>query len=216
MKIVAFGDIHMDYRLAASIPDLKEADLVIITGDLTNFGHDRDAREVLEGLSVDANRLLALHGNLDHSSVASLLHEMGVHLHGRGRIVGDMGFFGLGGSNITPFNTPSEHSEEEIMELLEKGYNEVADAGVKIMVSHTPPLNTACDVISAGAHVGSPAVRQFIEEKQPAFCFTGHIHEAKGVDRIGETLVLNPGMVKDGGWIWCTLGPNGWQAEIRG
>jgi Icc-related predicted phosphoesterase len=49
--------------------------------------------------------------------------------------------------------------------------------------------------------VGSIAVRTFIEEKQPLLCVTGHIHESKGQDYIGRTLVLNPGMMKDGGYI---------------
>ncbi len=216
MKIIAFGDIHMEYQGAQAIPGLGEADLVIITGDLTNFGHADDARKVLDGLGLDKERLLALHGNLDHASVADLLAEMGVHLHGRGRIIGEVGFFGIGGSNLTPFNTPSEHTEEEISSLLEQGFQEVKEAPVKVMVSHAPPKDTQCDVIAGGVHVGSEAVRRFIEEKQPAFCLTGHIHEAKATDRIGETVILNPGMLKDGGWILCTKGAAGWQAELKG
>jgi Icc-related predicted phosphoesterase len=68
-------------------------------------------------------------------------------------------------------------------------------------VSHTPPLKTTTDRIGSGVHVGSRAVRAFIEEYQPVFCLCGHIHEARSQDRIGNTLVINPGMIKDGGWI---------------
>ncbi len=216
MKICAFGDIHMEYGAAAAVAGISQADLVIITGDLTNFGHRRDAQQVLDNIGVEKERLLALHGNLDHPDVAQLLEEFGIDLHGKGIIRGEVGIFGVGGSNITPFNTPSEYSEEEIARILEQGYAQVEAAPIKIMVSHTPPVDTACDRISSGAHVGSEAVRRFIEEKRPALCLTGHIHEAKAVDRIGDTLVINPGMVKDGGWILCQPKDGGWTGELMG
>ncbi len=216
MEIVAFGDIHMEYGAAAAIPALAGADLVVITGDLTNFGHRDQAREVLDGVGVERERLLALHGNLDHPDVAELLEELGIHLHGRGVVWEGVGLFGLGGSNPTPFDTPSEYSEEEMARLLEEGYRQVAQAEVKIMVSHTPPLNTRCDRISSGAHVGSQAVRRFIQERQPEICLTGHIHEARAVDQIGRTLIVNPGMVKDGGWVRCAHKGGRWTAELMG
>jgi Icc-related predicted phosphoesterase len=40
---------------------------------------------------------------------------------------------------------------------------------------------------------GSPAVRQLIEEVQPLLSLHGHIHESKGVTRIGRTVAINPG-----------------------
>jgi Icc-related predicted phosphoesterase len=36
------------------------------------------------------------------------------------------------------------------------------------------------------------------------FCLTGHIHEAVGMDRIGETIIVNPGMLRDGRYIEVT------------
>jgi len=68
----------------------------------------------------------------------------------------------------------------------------------KILVSHTPPYNTNTDVIESGQHVGSKAIREFIERHQPEICLTGHIHESRNIDRIGKTLILNPGMLSDG------------------
>jgi uncharacterized protein len=40
---------------------------------------------------------------------------------------------------------------------------------------------------------GSPAVRQIIEETQPLLSLHGHIHESKGVTKIGHTVAINPG-----------------------
>ena len=69
------------------------------------------------------------------------------------------------------------------------------------LVSHTPPFQTKTDKLLSGAHVGSTAVRTCIEQHQPLLCLTGHIHESRGQDNIGRTLILNPGMVKNGGYI---------------
>ena len=85
--------------------------------------------------------------------------------------------------------------------LLEQGYNQVKTAPQHILVSHTPPLKTKADSIGSGIHVGSKAVRTFIENHQPAYCLCGHIHEARSCDRIGKTRIINPGMIRDGGWI---------------
>ncbi len=201
MKIAAFGDIHMDTASLNSIP-LEDFDIAIITGDLTNFGGVKDANAVLDVIQERVKDLLAVPGNLDKKELISLFDEKGIGIHGKGRVINDaIGIFGCGGSNSTPFNTPFELSDNEIRDILSKGYKMVENALIKIMVCHTPPKGSGLDVISAGVAVGSPAVTDFIEEFQPDLCLTGHIHEAKGEAMIGKTKVINPGMTKDGGWI---------------
>lgn len=209
MRIIAFGDIHMDCRAIEKIPDLEHADLVIITGDLTNFGGKRDALKILDEVRRINPRCYAVHGNLDLPEVGDLLSELGISLHGTGIIQGETGLFGVGGSNITPFNTPSEYTEEEIGEFVTRAHDHVQDAPVKILVSHAPPYGTVADQINNGMHVGSKAIREFIEKYQPDFCFTGHIHEARGEDTIGRSLVLNPGMLMEPGWIEFESRDNG-------
>jgi len=201
MRIIAFGDIHMDSGRVANIPGIDSADHVIITGDITNYGSRLDAEAVLNRLQDINSSIMGVAGNLDQPEVAHYLEDVGISLHARGRIVGGLGIIGLGGSNYTPFNTPYEFSEEELAFFLASGYAEIGDAENFILVSHTPPLQTKTDRLANGRHVGSMAVRTFIENKQPLLCLTGHIHESKGQDHIGRTLVLNPGMVKEGGYI---------------
>jgi Icc-related predicted phosphoesterase len=67
-----------------------------------------------------------------------------------------------------------------------------------ILVMHSPPRGTHCDQIATRAHVGSRALRAFIEVHQPPLVLCGHIHESPRVsgsyrDRIGRTVVVNPG-----------------------
>jgi Icc-related predicted phosphoesterase len=59
-------------------------------------------------------------------------------------------------------------------------------------------MNTKLDLIYSGMHVGSEVVRKFIENKQPEVAICSHIHEAKGIDFIGRTTIINPGRFPEG------------------
>jgi uncharacterized protein len=215
MRIIAFGDIHMDVENARDIPAIESADFLIVTGDITNFGSDLDAEAVFNRLRPVNSSILAVAGNLDQPDVAGYLEDLGISLHARGRIVDGLGIMGLGGSNYTPFNTPYEFSEAELAVFLASGFDQIKAADNFILVSHPPPAQTNTDRLVNGKHVGSSAVRAFIEEKQPLLCLTGHIHESRGQDYIGRTLVLNPGMLKDGGYIEILYNNNEISAKLR-
>ncbi len=215
MRIIAFGDIHMAADRFSSIPGAQDADLIIITGDLTNFGGKKEAGTILEQIRAINPHIAAVSGNLDHLEVEDYLADEGVSLHGQGKIIGDIGLFGVGGSNPTPFNTPNERSEAEILSLLRQGYESVRSARFHIMVSHPPPFDTATDKIGAGAHVGSKGVRACIEELEPDVCLCGHIHEAKGQDTIGRSVILNPGLLEEGGWVELNLTDNGLSSKLH-
>lgn len=216
MNIIALGDIHERLEFKGFIEDeLKKADMVIVTGDLTQFGGVAKARRVIESLKPLNQNILAQAGNLDNPEVNAYLEELGICLHGRGYFLGDAGIFGVGGSNPSPFSTPNELSEEEINRLLEKGYSEIRDTPVKIMVPHMPPLNTAVDRVHSGAHVGSSSVRNFIEKNQPDLCLTGHIHEAAGEDRLGKSHIINPGPFFNGGYVAVDYDGKNLNAELR-
>ncbi len=202
MKIVSFGDVHMATRNLARMGEvLRDCDLIIVSGDLTNFGGIDDARTVIDDVRKAGPRLLALSGNLDKREVMPFLEAEGVALHGKGMTIDGVGIFGCGGSNITPFKTPTELSEEEIYATLRAGYEQVASQRPLLMICHTPPYETKCDRITSGRAVGSTAARRFIEEVGPEVCISGHVHESAGVDRIGNTAILNAGPFKDGGYI---------------
>jgi uncharacterized protein len=201
MRIIALGDIHMDIGDAESIPGIHSADLIIITGDITNFGFRNDAEEVIGKLRAINSNILAVAGNLDQPDVARYLEDIGLSLHGRGNIFNSLGIVGLGGSNYTPFNTPNEFSEAELSDLLDTGFSQIKDTEHHILVSHAPPVKTHTDRLLYGKHVGSTAVRTYIEERQPLLCLTGHIHESAGQDSIGRTQILNSGAIRNGGYI---------------
>ena len=216
MKIISFGDIHEDLNnLTLLKSELESADLVIVTGDLTNFNGRKEAERVIEEIMKYNENILAQLGNMDQSEVNDYLTEKGINLHRNGFIRDGVGIFGVGGSNATPFNTPTEFSEEEIETFLLDSIDKIKDATLKIMVPHMPPKNTKLDIISAGVHVGSQSVHDFILKYKPDIALSGHIHEARGSDTIENTLAFNAGMFREGGYVIITKTPGGLSAELK-
>jgi len=110
-------------------------------------------------------------------------------------------------SNVTPWKLPGDVPEDELQSKIEKLASSVHDIHHSIFVIHVPPVETAIDeaplledlkikVDVTGiktTHVGSIAVRSVIEKFQPMLSLHGHIHESRGVAKIGKTLCINPG-----------------------
>ena len=216
MKIISFGDIHEDLNnLTLLKNEMESADLVIVTGDLTNFNGRKEAERVIDEIMKYNENVLAQLGNLDQPEVNDYLTEKGINLHRNGFIRDDIGIFGVGGSNLTPFNTPTEFSEDEIETFLLEGIDKVKDAKFKIMVPHMPPKDTKIDIITAGAHVGSQSVRDFILKHKPDIALSGHIHEARGSDTIKNTLAFNAGIFREGGYVVITKTSDGLSAELK-
>lgn len=217
---LALGDIHDDISRLDEIPELPGAAGILITGDITLAGGVSQARRVLEPIARSTPLLLAQIGNMDREEITGWLEERGWNLHARARnLAAGVVVMGLGGSNRTPFNTPSEFSEEQLAAWLEEAHAEArqllaasrpsseSDAASPrlVLVSHTPPYASACDRLRSGAPAGSMAVRDFIEKYQPDICLCGHIHESRAQDRIGKTLVINPGTISAGGYVVLRL-----------
>ncbi|MFQ5962692.1 MAG: metallophosphoesterase [Candidatus Scalinduaceae bacterium] len=216
MKIISFGDIHEDItKLILLKNELEDADLIIISGDLTNYNGKKKAEKIIEEVMKYNNSVLAQLGNLDKFEVNDYLNEKGINLHRNGYIKDDIGIFGVGGSNPTPFGTPTEFSESEIGNFLLEGFEKVREAKFKIMVPHMPPNCTKVDVIRNGAHVGSKSVRDFIIKYKPDISLSGHIHEARGTDKIGSTLIFNAGMFQEGGYIKIVKQTDNLTAELK-
>ncbi|GAB6102247.1 metallophosphoesterase [Thermococcus atlanticus] len=191
MRIVAITDIHgrsgKAERLGRMLEDM-EFDLLLIAGDLTNFQGRDKAEEILGHFLSLQKPVFSIFGNCDGRDIPELLSELGINVHSRRVEVGGAGIVGIGGSNITPFSTIWELTEAEIQEILLRNYREG-----DVILSHAPPHGTRADRVHLGMHVGSRALREFIEENQPPLVVCGHIHEARSVDRIGNTVIVNPG-----------------------
>ncbi|HET9678250.1 MAG TPA: hypothetical protein VFP21_12190 [Solirubrobacterales bacterium] len=122
--------------------------------------------------------------------------------------VGSHEMVSFGYSNPTPWKTPRELDEDEIYARLRRLTEQLENPERAIFNIHVPPwessLDTAFEVdeelryVTKGGRpheipTGSQAVREIIEETQPLLSLHGHIHESKGVTRIGRTVAINPG-----------------------
>ncbi len=199
---IALGDIHDDISRFDEITELAFADGVIVTGDMTFDGGAKQAERVLFALEQKNPHVLAQIGNMDRAEVTTWLQEKKCNLHTEvHKLLPDLCVFGVGASTFTPFGTPSEYPETNFAQWLDETWQKARKYPKQILISHNPPKDTLCDVIDGGVHVGSSAVREFIEEEQPDVCICGHIHEACNVDSIGRTIVINPGNFSAGGYV---------------
>jgi Icc-related predicted phosphoesterase len=199
LKILVLSDFHgssQAFNHAAAKMAEPTMDLAIICGDVTNFGSVEEAKKLLALVSKTELPVLYVPGNCDPPQLTR--EEMGHAkcIHDTCMKVQDVAFFGVGGSPPTPFRTPFELSEGEIDLLLHHGFDQCSRGGKTsrtVLVSHSPPRGTCLDLTSGGEHVGSSSVRRFVEEKRPALVLCGHIHEASGLDKIGSSVIVNPG-----------------------
>jgi uncharacterized protein len=108
----------------------------------------------------------------------------------------------------TPWNSPRECSEEELLAKMSTVATQLRPGVATIFNLHSPPYRTGLDdapqlredfsVVTVSGQpkmipVGSHAVRQLITEIQPLVALHGHIHESRGVAKVGRTVCINPG-----------------------
>jgi len=204
MKVLVGTDFHGKesvFRAFAEKAKQEKVDIITVCGDVTHFGSLQEAQRLLSIFTGLGIPVLFVPGNCDPLSLVKAEIKAATCIHGRNVSFGDLAFIGVGASPPTPFNTPFELAEDEIMETLIQASKNLSPAKWVVLISHSPPFGTKQDETSFGLHVGSSSVRAFIEQTQPSVVFCGHIHEAKGRDRIGRTLVVNPGPARHGDYM---------------
>lgn len=196
MKLLLTADFHgARAAFEKTVEKAKETrvDAVIVCGDITHFGSVQQAQQALSLLTTLNLPILFISGNTDPPQLASTRIEGAVNLHASCKNISGYSFVGVGAPHST-FDVP----EDKISQWLKNGVEECSQADSLVVVAHVPPKNTKVDVAFIGGHVGSLSLRQFITERKPLAVFCGHIHEAKGIDYIGDTIIVNPGPVRDG------------------
>lgn len=193
-SIAAFPDIHAFFtNIRAMRKQLADIDVVLLVGDMTN-GQISSLHQLLDYITPYNRNILSVCGNHDNQEIENYLEEHGMSIHAKHRIINDIAFLGCGGA--LPFVGNYVFGEDEFASILDRTNKELSPEIPKILVSHQPPYGTKLDRTYSGRHVGSHSVRKFIKKEQPLICFTGHIHEAVGIDSIGNTKLINSGMIE--------------------
>jgi len=197
MRILLLSDIHDNEGMLERILRAEEYDIIVISGDFTYYRDLDYVVGVIERVSRFSD-VYFVPGNCDPRGLLAT-ENIGEakNLHLKIYDVGEFYIGGVGGSNITPFDTRIEFTERQIYEMLEiyRARREILDR--LVLVTHVPPYGTL-DKLASGVHVGSIELRRFVDEYSPLAVVSGHIHESLGIVEIGDTVIVNPGPVMYG------------------
>lgn len=178
----------------------------LITDSIETWCNTAEQRLKASGVRVIVNR-----GNDDPLIVKEIVERSGFVEWPDEKVimVGGLEMMSLGYSNMTPWHLPGDLPEEELEKKIEDLVSQMKDVKKSIFNIHVPPYNTHLDiapkldndlkpVLASGGqpemvNVGSVAVRRAIEKYQPLVGLHGHIHESRGLAKIGKTMCFNPG-----------------------
>lgn len=194
MKIVAVSDLH------GHLPDIPPCDLLLLGGDLcplVHHGIQRQADWILSSFRAwlkkqPATKIVMVAGNHDFvfqhrrdwlsaDFPADYLEDSGIEHAG----------LRIWGSPWQPVFCDWAFNLTEA-ELAEK-WARIPD-NTDILVLHGPPHGYG-DLTPRGERVGSPSLTRRIEEIRPRLAIFGHIHEGRGVERLGDTVLANVSLV---------------------
>ena len=165
------------------------------------------AAERFEPVSVP---IFVTGGNDDYLSIEPLLDDAPYITNAEGRVVElapGIEMISSGYGNPTPWKCPRDITEDELAERIDEMAQRVHDPQRVIFNLHVPPHGSGLDIcprldtsvdpprpmVGEEIAAGSTAVRAAIERFAPALSLHGHIHESRGIQRIGRTLCVNPG-----------------------
>ena len=164
-----------------------------------------------ERLDTARTRVYVMLGNDDEPALRKVLAASPAVVDPEDVVV-DLGegiqMLSCGFANPTPWHSPREMPEAQLRAHLETLVGQLDDPSRSVFNLHVPPIRTSIDtapvvsadlapVIQGGAVLmgaaGSEAVRGVIETYQPLISLHGHIHESRGIAKLGRTVCVNPG-----------------------
>lgn len=201
MKFLCISDIHGNLEALDKLDDVfKTVDAVLFAGDFAECFKTETSKPVLDSLLKKHDEIYAVLGNCDEPEFIEELENAGINAEKTLNYTNGIAILGSGGGSKFTGKTPNERSLEDLQSdfsILDSVENEKWHN--LIVISHNPPKAEKVDSFAPGSHAGSELFRKFIEEKEPLFVLTGHIHEGTGIETIGKTLVMNPGSLGEKG-----------------
>ena len=184
VKFVAFADIHGSAVFAeklAALAKAKKADAFLCAGDISNFDSDwEEPVEKLGGLKIP---VFFVRGNHEEEKTAEAITK-------KSRYFQDISYKTVKFKGIEISGLPATYPLDapDAGKLLQPGQ------APQILITHMPPMNTACDVERDGSHSGCPHVREAILKIKPEAVICGHYHYKTVVEgKIDKIKILNPG-----------------------
>ncbi|WFP75419.1 metallophosphoesterase [Mesorhizobium sp. WSM4906] len=199
IKVAAMGDLHVQEDAQTSYRDLfgeisREADVLVLPGDLTNLGKPREAELLAEDLRACSIPVVAVLGNHDYESgcveqIAGTLRQAGIHLlDGKAVELNDVGFVGVKGfvggfgpRMLGSFGEPAikamvAESVNEAMRL-ENAMRQVRAKRTLVVLHYAPVLETvAGEPPEIFPFLGSSRLAETIDRFKVSAVVHGHAH----------------------------------------
>jgi uncharacterized protein len=219
IRIAAAGDVHAggpgDERLAGVFADAaREADLILLAGDLTRHGEPEETARLIEAVQRIETPVVAVLGNHDwhgnrHDELTRVLSEAGIRMLDKEAAVVEVGATSVGiagakgfvggfpDSALPDFGEPSlrqvyaETTEE--VKGLGRALEEIASCAVRIVLLHYAPTSATLEGEPPGiwAFLGSDRLAGPIAQHRPNIVLHGHGHMGTFKGEIGDVPVYN-------------------------
>lgn len=218
MKILVISDLHAHNDVLDKMDaQFKEADAVVFAGDFAECFKPETGKAALEALVSKHENIFAVLGNCDNEDFLEDIENQDVSVEKSLVFHEGLAFAGSGGGTKFTGKTEFERTEDEVMSDFEIVNNSVEQSGDKslwnslILISHNPPVGKNIDSFDGGEHhAGSQKFTDYINENQPLAVVCGHIHEGTGIEKFGETVVINPGSLgEQGSYVWLNVEKDG-------
>ena len=206
MKILILSDLHAHNDVLDKMDDVfAKSDAVLFAGDFAACFKPETGKEALLQLCKKHDTIFAVLGNCDNEDFLEDLEEQDVCVEKTLVYHEGLAIAGAGGRTYFTGKTEFEREEQDIIADFNIVKNCVEETGDKslwknlILICHNPPKGKTVDAVNENLHAGSELFAKYIEENQPLAVVCGHIHEGAGMEKIGETLVINPGSLGEAG-----------------
>jgi len=183
MRILAVADIHgSQYRLNLVLKNIDRysPDLIVICGDITQFGPGELAKTLLDQIPVET---LTVTGNIDSDDVKNGIEDSkAINIEMKKIVKKGIPFVGISGTKTDEFKFLEDKKMID---------------NKTVIVSHVPPYGLQ-DKIFIGLHGGSKELRKIIDSYHPRLVLCGHIHEDPGYTKNNGSIIVNCSMGKRG------------------
>lgn len=212
MKLLVISDLHANISVLDKMDELfQQADAVLFAGDYAECFKPETGEDTLKALCEKHDTIFSVLGNCDNEDFLYDLEEQDVCVEKTLVFHDGLAIAGAGGGSKFTGKTEFERTEEEILQDFDIVENSISDGGDNslwknlILISHNPPKGQLCDKVNEELHAGSQLFTDYILKNQPLAVICGHIHEGIGIEKLGETTVINPGSLAEGNYAWLKI-----------
>ena len=221
MKLLVISDLHAHNDVLDKMDSLfEEAYAVIFGGDFAECFKPETGKGALEKLCSKHESIFAVLGNCDNEDFLEELEAQDISVEKSLVFHDGLAFAGSGGGTYFTGKTEFERTEDECLsdfDIVKNSVEQTGDASLwqsLILISHNPPVGEKLDSFDGEHHVGSQKFTDFIKENKPLAVVCGHIHEGTGIEKFGDTVVINPGSLGEAetyAWLEVEKDGDGWK-----